>query len=37
MKVMLLKKYDFKKDQLVDVINPKIDSELQKTLEGTKQ
>lgn len=33
----LIKKYDFKSGQLVDVINEKMNSDLQKTLEGTKK
>ncbi len=32
----IIKKYDFKKKQLIEIINSKINSELQKTLEGTK-
>jgi hypothetical protein len=33
----IIKKYDFKNDNLIEIIDPKINSELQKTLEGTKK
>lgn len=33
----VIKKYDFKNDSLIEIIDPKINSELQKTLEGTKK
>jgi hypothetical protein len=33
----IIKKYDFKNDKLIEIIDSKINSELQKTLEGTKK
>ena len=33
----VIKKYDFKNDNLIEVIDPIINTELQKTLEGTKK
>lgn len=33
----LIKKYDFKSEALTDIIDPKISSDLQKTLEGTEK
>ncbi|WP_028889101.1 hypothetical protein [Tenacibaculum ovolyticum] len=34
---VLIKKYDFKNDKLIEVIDEKIKSDLQKSLEGSKQ
>lgn len=34
---IIIKKYDFKNDKLIEIIDSKINSELQKTLEGTKK
>jgi hypothetical protein len=33
----IIKKYDFRNDKLIEIIDSKINSELQKTLEGTKK
>jgi hypothetical protein len=33
----IIKKYDFKNDKLIEIIDSKINSELQRTLEGTKK
>lgn len=33
----LIKKYDFDSGELIDIVNEQINSELQKTLEGTKK
>ena len=33
----LIKKYDFKSEALTDIIDPKISSDLQKTLDGTEK
>ncbi|WP_299135705.1 hypothetical protein [uncultured Tenacibaculum sp.] len=33
----IIKKYDFKNDKLIEIIDSKINSELQKTLEGTEK
>jgi hypothetical protein len=33
----IIKKYDFKNDRIIEIIDSKINSELQKTLEGTKK
>jgi hypothetical protein len=33
----IIKKYDFKNDKIIEIIDSKINSELQKTLEGTKK
>lgn len=33
----IIKKYDFKNEKLIEIIDGKINSELQKSLEGTKK
>jgi hypothetical protein len=33
----IIKKYDFKNDKIIEIIDSKINSELQRTLEGTKK
>lgn len=33
----LIKKYDFEKDKLIEIVDEKTNSDLQKSLEGTKQ